>query len=266
MAAAVSSVPRLTFLDNTGKPLNGGNVFTYTAGTLVAKTFYSDEAKMVPVSNPIVLNAAGRPQASAIDTTEVNLYYTGSAKFVVKDANGATLYTADNVEEVAAVAGGASLAFPVTVTGGVSGGIPGFTSTTVMASSVLLPSGYTLIGGGAGATPTAVATGAPVVVALTDGATPALDASLGTKFTLTTTTNPTIAVPTNPTNGQAIVLIVTASGGARTLSLNTGAGGFRFGSDIVALTQIASGKTDYIGAIYKASVTFWDVVAYSKGY
>lgn len=109
MAAAVSSVPRLTFLNNTGAPLNGGNVYTYAAGTLTPKTFYSDEAKTVPVSNPIVINAAGRPQASAVDTTEVNLYYTGSAKFVVKDANGLTLYTADNIEEVAVASGGAGV-------------------------------------------------------------------------------------------------------------------------------------------------------------
>lgn len=42
MSAAVSSVPRLTFFDNSGKPLNGGSVYTYAAGTLTPKTFYSD--------------------------------------------------------------------------------------------------------------------------------------------------------------------------------------------------------------------------------
>ena len=57
-----------------------------------------------------------------------------------------------------------------------------------------------------------------------------------------------------------------ASGGARTLALNTGAGGFRFGSDIAALTQTASGKTDYIGAIYNGTDSFWDVVGYVKGF
>lgn len=107
MAAAVSSVPRLTFFDNVGAPLNGGLVSTYAAGTLTPKTFYSDESKTVPISNPIVLNAAGRPVASATDSTEVNLYFTGSAKFVVKTSAGATLYTSDNIEEVA-VASGAS--------------------------------------------------------------------------------------------------------------------------------------------------------------
>lgn len=149
---------------------------------------------------------------------------------------------------------------------GTSGGILGYTGTTTLASSALLAAGYTVIGGGAGATPTAVATGAPVVVALTDGATPALDASLGTVFTLSAAGNRTIAVPSNPTSGQKIVIEHTASGGARTLALNTGAGGFRFGTDITGLTATSSGKTDYIGCIYNGGASFFDVVAYVKGF
>lgn len=108
--------------------------------------------------------------------------------------------------------------------------------------------------------------GNPVVSALADGATPALDASLGTIFTLAAAGNRTIAVPTNPTNGQKIVIRHLASGGARTLALNTGAGGFRFGTDITALTATSSGKTDYIGCIYSSIDSFWDVVAYVKGF
>jgi hypothetical protein len=95
------------------------------------------------------------------------------------------------------------------------------------------------------------------VVALSDGATPALDASLGNVFTLTAAGDRTIAVPTNPTSGQKIVIRHLASGGARTLSLNTGTGGFRFGTNVVALTQTVSGN---------AGDNKWDVVAYAKGY
>lgn len=104
------------------------------------------------------------------------------------------------------------------------------------------------------------------VFALTDGATPALDASLGNIFTLSAAGNRTIAVPTNATNGQKIVIRHLASAGARILSLNTGAGGFRFGSDITGLSQTESGKYDYIGCIYNSTAGFWDVVSYSKGY
>jgi len=103
-------------------------------------------------------------------------------------------------------------------------------------------------------------------IALTDGATPALNAALGHVFRLSTTTTPTIAVPSNPTSGQKIIIEFYASGGARTLALNTGAGGFRFGADITSLTATTSGKTDYIGAIYNATDNYWDVVAVAKGY
>ena len=106
----------------------------------------------------------------------------------------------------------------------------------------------------------------PTVIALSDGATPALDASLGNVFTLAAAGNRTIAVPSNPTNGQKIIIRHLASGGARTLALNTGAGGFRFGTDITALTATTSGKTDYIGCIYSSIDSFWDVVAYVKGF
>lgn len=104
------------------------------------------------------------------------------------------------------------------------------------------------------------------VVTLTPGATPALDASLGNIFTLAAVGDYTIAVPTNATSGQKIIIRHLASGGARTLALNTGAGGFRFGSDIPALSQTASGKYDYIGCVYNSTASFWDVISYVKGF
>lgn len=104
------------------------------------------------------------------------------------------------------------------------------------------------------------------VSVLTDGATPALNAALGNVFTLTAAGDRTIAVPTNAVSGQKIVIRHLASGADRTLSLNTGAGGFRFGTTITALTITTSAKTDYIGAIYNAADSKWDVVAYAKGF
>lgn len=103
-------------------------------------------------------------------------------------------------------------------------------------------------------------------IPLVDGATPAIDASRGTYFTLTTTTNPTIGIPSNPTPGQNIIIAITASGGARTASLNTGAGGFAFGSDITSLTATASGKTDMIGCKYDPTGNVWRVLAVTKGF
>ncbi len=136
------------------------------------------------------------------------------------------------------------------------------TSGAMVVGTTLAVTGVTTLAGTAVAPKIIV----PTVVALTDGATPALDASLGTIFTLVAAGNRTIAVPSNATNGQKIIIRHLASGGAQTLALNTGAGGFRFGTDITALTATTSAKTDYIGCIYNGTDSFWDVVAYSKGY
>lgn len=104
------------------------------------------------------------------------------------------------------------------------------------------------------------------VVTLSDGATPALNAALGNTFVLTAAGDRTIAVPTNPTTGQVIIIVHTASGGARTLALNTGAGGFAFGTTITALTATSSGLTDYITCIYDATSSKWRIIGYEKGF
>lgn len=104
------------------------------------------------------------------------------------------------------------------------------------------------------------------VVTLSDGATPALDASAGNSFVLTAAGNRTIAVPSNPTDGQKITIRHIASGGARTLALNSGTGGFLFGTDITALSATSSGKMDIIGCIYDVTLNKWCVVSYVKGF
>jgi acid phosphatase family membrane protein YuiD len=105
-------------------------------------------------------------------------------------------------------------------------------------------------------------------VALSDVSTPALDASLGRIFTLTATGDRTIAVPTNQVDGKVIEILHLASGGARTLALNSGTNGFAFGSDITALTATASGKIDVIQCQYTTlgSLNKWIVVGVVKGF
>ena len=109
-------------------------------------------------------------------------------------------------------------------------------------------------------------TGAPV--ALTDGTTVALNASLGKVHALVAAGNRTILTPTgSPVDGQPLIIRHTASGGARTLALTTGAtGAFAFGTDITALTATTSGATDYIGCIYSSASARFHVVSYSKGF
>ena len=102
-------------------------------------------------------------------------------------------------------------------------------------------------------------------VTLTDAGSVALDASLGTHFRLTPAGSRVIAVPTNPTDGQVIVIEHIVGGTARTLSLTTGAGGFKFGTDVTALTATAINTTDYIQACYHATANRWHVIGYIKG-
>lgn len=104
-------------------------------------------------------------------------------------------------------------------------------------------------------------------VVLTDGATPALDASLGNEFYLASVQNPTIAIPTNPVESQVIRIIFKATSAPRTLSLNTGTNGFAFGTDIPALSATGSGLTDVIICIYHQQIIAkWLVVGYVKGF
>lgn len=104
--------------------------------------------------------------------------------------------------------------------------------------------------------------GAPV--AISGGAT---NAALGSVFTFSSSSDTTLGVPTNPTDGQRCIWKFTNSGGSSvTLSLTTSSGGFRFGTTVTGLTATTAGKTDYIGAIYNSAGPYWDVVAYAKGY
>ena len=102
------------------------------------------------------------------------------------------------------------------------------------------------------------------VLPISGGAT---DASLGNIFTFSSTADATLLAPTNPTKGQKCIWRWTNSdSSSHSLSLATGAGGFRFGSTLQSLTATAAGKTDYIGAVYNDTDSRWDVIAYAKGY
>jgi hypothetical protein len=73
------------YTDANGAPLVGGKVHTYEAGTTTPKATYSDAGGTTPNTNPIILDARG----------EALIYWDGSYKVVVKDADDNTLYTVD---------------------------------------------------------------------------------------------------------------------------------------------------------------------------
>lgn len=83
------------FFDNNGDPLSGGKIYTYAAGTTTPLATYTSVTGSAFLSNPIILNAAGRVPTGEIWLTD-GLQY----KFVLKDANDATIATYDNVSGI----------------------------------------------------------------------------------------------------------------------------------------------------------------------
>lgn len=79
------------FFNDNGIPLSGGKIFTYAAGTTTPLTTYTSRTGLVPNTNPIILDAAGRTPEQ-IWSTEGFLY-----KYVVKDANDVLIRTWDNI-------------------------------------------------------------------------------------------------------------------------------------------------------------------------
>ena len=84
------------FFDNNGDPLTGGLIYTYAAGTTTPEATYTDNTGAVANTNPIVLDAAGRPASEVWLTVGVNY------KFIIKTSTGTTLGTYDNIAGVPA--------------------------------------------------------------------------------------------------------------------------------------------------------------------
>lgn len=73
----------------------------------------------------------------------------------------------------------------------------------------------------------------------------------------------TIAAPTGtPTDGQKLIFRINATN-AQTYSFNAT---FTFSTTTVAPVTLAAGKTDYIGAMWNATSSKWDVVAVDAGH
>lgn len=79
------------YSDGNGKPLDGGKIWSYVAGTSVPLGTYADKDGLVPNTNPVILDAEGRCDV-----------YIGAAsyKFVLMDADDIVIWTKDNVTSV----------------------------------------------------------------------------------------------------------------------------------------------------------------------
>lgn len=78
-----------SFTDGAGKPLVGGKLYTYDAGTSTPRPTYADAAGTIANTNPVVLDARG----------EATVFWQGAYKAVLKDASGVTVWTVDHVRD-----------------------------------------------------------------------------------------------------------------------------------------------------------------------
>jgi hypothetical protein len=86
---SVSPVGVQQFFDANGDPLSGGTLGFFLAGTDTPTPVYADFALSVALPNPVVLDAAGRAPQLFLAAV--------SYKQVLKDAQGVTIWTADNI-------------------------------------------------------------------------------------------------------------------------------------------------------------------------
>lgn len=87
MSLSLLPEPKQSYEDSNGRPLNGGKLYTYAAGTTTPKATYQDAAGTIPNTNPIILNERG----------EAIVYGTGNYRLVLKNAFDATIWDRDNV-------------------------------------------------------------------------------------------------------------------------------------------------------------------------
>lgn len=86
--------PELQFNDNvTGDPLASGKIYTYTAGTDTPLATYTDNTGGVSAGVYVDLDSNGRPN----NGNGIWLGGTSTYKFVIKDADGTTVQTVDNI-------------------------------------------------------------------------------------------------------------------------------------------------------------------------
>lgn len=96
MAAAIPFV-RAWWPDVSGKPLAGGKLWTYQAGTNTPVASYTDSTGSVPNTNPVILDSSGR----------ASIYLApGSYKIVLMDKNDVVQWTEDKVKPADGGGGG----------------------------------------------------------------------------------------------------------------------------------------------------------------
>jgi len=132
--AIILGSPRVQyFYPGTSDPLSGGLLYSYTAGTLTPVSTYPSLATAVagtnPNANPTVLDSSG----SAMIVIE------GSTKLILKDKDGNTVFTEDNIATADSVTGSLTATSTVTF---VDAQIDVLPAGVVMASAGVLAAGW----------------------------------------------------------------------------------------------------------------------------
>jgi len=93
MAAAILGVAVPQFFDDDGLPLAGGFLYSYQAGSAFGtpQSLYTDSALAVAYTNPIELDASGRPNGP------IYMLATPAYDLILKDAALVTIWTATNI-------------------------------------------------------------------------------------------------------------------------------------------------------------------------
>lgn len=95
MAIVASPNIKQFYYDLNGKPLAGGMIYTYRAGTTTPIETFRDSLGIYLNTNPIILDSAGG--CNLFIKSEVENDYT-AYKFVCMDKNGVIVWTQDNVK------------------------------------------------------------------------------------------------------------------------------------------------------------------------
>ena len=137
--------------------------------------------------------------------------------------------------------------------------------TDALASPALAASQNTARAGQIAVTTVEQGAVAPGVVVLADAATIAVDASLGNDFRVTVAGNRALGNPSNPVDGQKIVVQVTqGSGGGFTLSYGSA---YEFSTGLPQPTlSTTAGDTDLLGFVYNAAKSKWLCAVFVAGF
>lgn len=85
--ASLFPIPKPQFFDSNGVVLAGGKVYFYEPGTVTAKNVYSTSNMAYAMTNPVILDSAGRAE----------IWIDGYYDIILKDANDTQIYSANNV-------------------------------------------------------------------------------------------------------------------------------------------------------------------------